>query len=93
MLNAPKRWRFLYQDGTLALIQRLLRDYGARYWTRCATAAVWLAVGAVCVAACAYLLGTTINEAYVNRNFLGVAAVASGAIVQFSLKRFARSRR
>jgi ABC-type multidrug transport system fused ATPase/permease subunit len=86
MLNALKSRFPSYPDATSVLIRRLLRDYGKRYWKRYAVAIIWMVVGAGCVSACAYLLGSAINQAYVARNFAGVVAISSGTMALFALK-------
>jgi len=86
MLNALKNRLRSHPDGTSVLIKRLLQDYGRRYWKRYAAAIGWMVVGAVCVSACAYLLGSAINQAYVARNFSGVIAISGATTVLFALK-------
>jgi hypothetical protein len=49
MLNALKRKLFYYPDGTLALIQRPLRDYATRNSKRYGTSVLWIAVSAGCL--------------------------------------------
>ena len=88
-LNAFKSRFFSYPDGTLLVIRRLLRDYGARYWKHYARAVAWMVVSAACVTASASLLGSAINAALVGRNFAGVAAIAISCVVLFALKGFA----
>ena len=86
MLNALKNRLLSYPDGTLVLVQRLMRDYAARYWKRYATAVAWMAVGAACVSVSAYLLGSAINDAFVARDFENVAVIAIGCTALFTLK-------
>jgi ABC-type multidrug transport system fused ATPase/permease subunit len=75
-----------YPDGTLVLIQRLMRDYAARYAKRYAMAVAWMAISASCISVSAYLLGSAINDAYVARNFRNVAVIAIGCMGLFALK-------
>jgi ABC-type multidrug transport system fused ATPase/permease subunit len=76
----------LLSDATLIPLQRLFRDYAARYWKRYATAVVWMAVGAACVSATAYLLGSAINEAYIARNFQRVIVIAIAGMALYTVK-------
>ena len=79
--------RFLsHSEGMLALIRRILRDYAKRYWTLYTTAVMWMGVSAGCVSASAYLLGSAINHAFVDRNFPSVVALAISAVALFTLK-------
>ena len=48
-----------------------------------------MVVGAACVSACAYLLGSAINQAYVARNFPDVIVISAATMVLFALKGFA----
>jgi ABC-type multidrug transport system fused ATPase/permease subunit len=89
MLSALKSRLFFYPVGSAVVIQRLLRDYGGRYWKQYAKAVVWMVVGAACVSACAYLLGSAINQAYVARNFPGVIIISVATTMLFALKGFA----
>jgi ATP-binding cassette subfamily B protein len=89
MLSALKSKLFRYPDGSPVLIHRLLRDYGRRYRKQYAKAVVWMVVGAACVSACAYLLGSAINQAYVARNFPDVIVISAATMVLFALKGFA----
>jgi ABC-type multidrug transport system fused ATPase/permease subunit len=74
---------------SVALVCRLLRDYGARYWRRYALALVWMAIGSACISVCAYLLGAGVNQAYVDRNLPGVVLIATAAAGLASLRGFA----
>src|SRR5665213_737230 len=89
MLSALKSKLFRYPEGSPVLIHRLLRDYGRRYWKQYAKAVVWMVVGAACVSACAYLLGSAINQAYVARNFPDVIVISAATMVLFALTGFA----
>jgi ATP-binding cassette, subfamily B, bacterial MsbA len=62
-------------DGAAALIHRLLREQGSKHWRRYAFAFTLMAVTAACTALSAYLIGTIVNRAYVDRNFQGILAV------------------
>jgi ABC-type multidrug transport system fused ATPase/permease subunit len=86
MLNSLRQNLFSDQRQALPVITRLFRENGVPHWKRYALSIVWMAIGAACTAASAYLIGHAINEAYVNRNFLGVATVATAIIVVFVVK-------
>jgi ABC-type multidrug transport system fused ATPase/permease subunit len=81
-------WRGLFADpnGSLSLIRRLLVEHGSSHWRRYLVSISFMAVSAACTAAVAYLIGQGINEAYVNRSFEGVAAVAIASMVLFTVK-------
>jgi ATP-binding cassette subfamily B protein len=81
-------WRNQFADpnGSMALIRRLLVEHGGRHWRRYAVCLGFMTVGAACTAASAFLIGRGINEAYVERSFAGVAAVAFAAAAMFTIK-------
>lgn len=72
--------------GPVSLSLRLINDYGRRHWRSYALALFWMASVAGCTAASAYIIGTAVNEAYLNRSFSGVASVAIAIIVIFTIK-------
>lgn len=74
------------QQGTIALIFRLIRENSLVYWRRYALAFSLLGVTAATTAASAYILGRVINQAYVDRNFTGVAVLAGVIALLFTLK-------
>jgi ATP-binding cassette subfamily B protein len=76
MLKSPLPWTRTGSDGALALIWRLLSDYGAARRNRYALALLLMAVTAGCTASIAYLAGDVINQSYVNRDFGGVVRVS-----------------
>jgi ABC-type multidrug transport system fused ATPase/permease subunit len=86
MLNRSRRDTFADPNGAAALIRRLLLEHGPPHWRSYSLSLGFMAVGALCTAASAYLIGYGINQAYVYRSFGGVAAVSLAAIVAFSLK-------
>ena len=81
-------WRNQFADpnSSPALIRRLLVEHGGSHWRRYLVAVGFMATGAACTAAVAFLIGRGINEAYVERSFQGVAAVAVAAIAIFTIK-------
>jgi len=68
------------------MIRRLFLENGPAHWRSYTLSLSFMAVGAVCTAASAYLIGYGINQAYVFRSFEGVAFVSIAAIVAFTLK-------
>jgi ABC-type multidrug transport system fused ATPase/permease subunit len=80
------RERLAEPASTINIVARLATDYGRAYWKRYALAFSFMALGAGCTAATAYLIGTAIDQAYVSRNFYGIVVVAALSIVIFALK-------
>jgi ATP-binding cassette subfamily B protein len=72
--------------GTFALVRRLLVEHSFVHWRKYTIAFVLMAVSAGCTAMSAYLIGSVINEAYINRNFPGIVLLGGVTIVLFSLK-------
>jgi ABC-type multidrug transport system fused ATPase/permease subunit len=83
-------WRGSFADpnSSPAIIRRLLVDHGSSHWRRYMVSLGFMAIGAACTAAIAFLIGRGINEAYVYRSFEGVAAVALASIAIFAIKGF-----
>ncbi|MGH6769830.1 MAG: ABC transporter ATP-binding protein [Xanthobacteraceae bacterium] len=73
-------------DGALALIWRLLSDYGAARRNRYALAFLLMAVAASCTALIAYLAGDVINQSYVNRDFSGVVRISLMVLAVFVIR-------
>lgn len=86
MLNDLKRRLLADPHGALSLCLRLLDENGRKHWRSYALALFWMAAAAACTAASAYLGGKAINEAYLNRSFIGIASVAIAIIVIFVVK-------
>jgi ATP-binding cassette subfamily B protein len=74
------------RDGAAALIRRLLAENALVHWRLYAVSFVLMAIAAGCTAASAFLLGNIINEAYVERNFSGIVALAIVIVALFTLK-------
>jgi subfamily B ATP-binding cassette protein MsbA len=68
------------------LIRRLVADYGFAHWPKYAVAFLLMGIAAACTAACAYLMGTVVNEAYVNRSFNGIVILGFVTMVIFAIK-------
>jgi subfamily B ATP-binding cassette protein MsbA len=77
------------QYSTHILVRRLLLDEALQHWRRYAFAFVLMAIAAAATALTAYLLGTVINETYVNKNFHMVVVIGLAAIAMFTAKGFA----
>jgi ATP-binding cassette subfamily B protein len=70
----------LPEIGTIALIRRLLADYGLTQWRRYALAFVFMGISAGATALMAYLIGTITNQAYLHRDFKAVVIICLGAV-------------
>jgi len=66
--------------GAAILIRRLVMEQGVLYWRRYLTAFVFMGIAAGATAGSAYILGQVINQAYIDKNVLGIAAL-SGVVV------------
>jgi ATP-binding cassette subfamily B protein len=69
-------------DNAIALIRRLVLEYGLGQWKRYALAFLLMGVAAACTAIPAYMMKDLVNEAYVKRDVAGliVLGVAAGLI-------------
>jgi subfamily B ATP-binding cassette protein MsbA len=74
------------QYGALGVIRRLFASYALPYRRRYALAGVLMAVAAACTALSAYLIGTVVNTAYVERNFRGIVLLSATIIAIFTIK-------
>lgn len=68
------------------LIRRLVADYGFAHWPKYAVAFLLMGIVAACTAACAYLMGTVVNEAYINRSFPGIVQLGVLTMLIFAIK-------
>jgi ATP-binding cassette subfamily B protein len=75
--------------STTTLVRRLLVDEALAHWPLYAFAFALMAIAAAATALTAYLLGTMINEAYVQRNFHGIVIIGIFAVLIFAAKGFA----
>lgn len=66
--------------GAAILIRRLVMEQGVAYWRRYLTAFALMGIAAAATAGSAYVLGQVINQAYIDKNVLGIA-VLSGVTV------------
>ena len=74
---------------TYPLLRRLLVDEALGHWPRYAGAIAMMAIVAGCTAVSAYLLGTMINAAYVNKNYPEIVALGLLAMTIFVVKALA----
>ena len=86
MLAAQFRALFADPHGTPALVRRLLSEYGGSFWRQYTKVFVLMGISAGCTALSAYLIGQTINVAYLNRNVAGVLAIGGVIVVLFAVK-------
>ena len=74
---------------TFPLLRRLLVDEALGHWPRYAAAVAMMTIVAGCTAVSAYLLGTMINAAYVNKNYREIVALGLLAMAIFVVKALA----
>jgi ABC-type multidrug transport system fused ATPase/permease subunit len=86
MFKRFRRDLFADPKSSPALIRRLLVENASTHWRRYLLSLGFMAIGAGCMGAIAYLMGDGINAAYVDRSFNGVLFVGVAAIVLFTVK-------
>jgi subfamily B ATP-binding cassette protein MsbA len=67
--------------GAAILIRRLVMEQGVVYWRRYLTAFVLMGVAAGATAGSAYVLGQVINQAYIDKNVLGIALLSGVTVL------------
>jgi subfamily B ATP-binding cassette protein MsbA len=67
--------------GAAMLIRRLVMEQGVTYWRRYLLAFVLMGVAAGATAASAYVLGQVINQAYIDKNVLGIALLSGVTVL------------
>lgn len=72
--------------STIDIVTRLLTEFARGHSRRYAIAFSFMMLSAGCTAATAYLIGTAIDQAYVDRNFSGIIVVSGLAVLIFVLK-------
>ncbi|HVX75762.1 MAG TPA: ABC transporter ATP-binding protein [Bradyrhizobium sp.] len=72
--------------GAAVLIRRLIMEQGAAHWRRYLLAFAFMGVAAATTAGSTYILGKVINEAYVNKNIPGIAALSGVIVVLLFIK-------
>jgi ATP-binding cassette, subfamily B, bacterial MsbA len=85
MLKGLLQKLFPDQDA-LRLVKRLALEQGAPHWQRYAFAFAFMGVAAACTGATAYLVGTAINAAYLERNFPAIVVLGFGLATLFLVK-------
>jgi ATP-binding cassette subfamily B protein len=80
---------FADPNGTPALVRRLLVENVRPHRREYALAYVLMAIMAAATGGSAYLLGKAINQAYVDRSFVGVTVVAALIVAVSSVRGFA----
>jgi ATP-binding cassette subfamily B protein len=82
------KFRSLFADPNSApsLIRRLLLEQGLPQWKNYAVAFVLMAIGAAATALSAYLLGSFINQAYIDKNLAGIVALGVVIALIFIIK-------
>jgi ABC-type multidrug transport system fused ATPase/permease subunit len=73
-------------SGAVALLRRLLTEFGAQHWSRYALAVLCMGIAAGCTAGSAYLIGDVINQAYVYKNLPGIIVLCLVTTLLFTAK-------
>src|SRR5262249_22507150 len=73
-------------DGALVLIRRLGMEQSVGYWPRYLLAFFLMAVAAGATAAATYVLGQVINQAYVDKNVMGIAMLSGVTVLLLFIK-------
>jgi len=73
-------------DRALAVIRRLVVEFGLAQWRRYAMAFLLMGVAALCTAIPVYVIGDMVNSANVRHNFPEVLTLGVGAAVIFAIK-------
>ena len=72
--------------GAAILIRRLVMEQGFVYWRRYLTAFALMGVSASATAGSAYILGQVINQAYIDKNVVGIAILSGVTVVLLFIK-------
>ena len=72
--------------ATYPLLRRVLVDEALVHWPRYALAVVLLAIVAGTTALSAYILGTMVNVAYIDKNYRGIVAIGVLSMLIFVVK-------
>jgi ATP-binding cassette, subfamily B, bacterial MsbA len=78
----------LGRKGDMDLIARVLSEQGRAHWKQYAVILALMAVTAAATAGFAYLFGHVINDVYLKRSFIDVAALAVVIMVLFAVRGF-----
>jgi ABC-type multidrug transport system fused ATPase/permease subunit len=77
---------FADPHGNAALLRRLLTEYGLGHWRQYAKVFLLMGISAGCTALSAYLIGQTINVAYLSRSISGILIIGVVIIVLFAVR-------
>src|SRR6185369_2581961 len=72
--------------GAAILIRRLVMEQGVAYWRRYLVAFALMGIAAGATAGSAYVLGQVINQAYIDKNVLGIAILSGVTVLLLFLK-------
>ncbi|NOJ50734.1 ABC transporter ATP-binding protein [Bradyrhizobium archetypum] len=72
--------------GAAILIRRLVMEQGIVYWRRYLLAFALMGLAAGATAGSAYILGQVINQAYVDKNVLGIALLSGVTVILLFVK-------
>jgi subfamily B ATP-binding cassette protein MsbA len=86
MLQSTRSSSATDPNGTLAVVRRLLLEFGLAQWRRYALAFLLMGIAAACTAIPVYLIGDMVNTANIKHDFPGVVALALVAALIFVLR-------
>lgn len=72
--------------GAAILIRRLVMEQGLVYWRRYLLAFALMGLAAGATAGSAYILGQVINQAYVDKNVMGIALLSGVTVILLFIK-------
>src|ERR1700710_2560975 len=72
--------------GAAILMRRLVMEQGIVYWRRYLVAFAMMGVAAAATAGTAYILGQVINQAYVDKNVVGIAILSGVTVLLLFIK-------
>src|SRR6266704_4283180 len=72
--------------GAAILIRRLVMEQGVAYWRRYLIAFALMGVAAGATASSAYVLGQVINQAYIDKNVVGIAILSGVTVLLLFIK-------
>ena len=72
--------------GAAILIRRLVMEQGIVYWRRYLLAFALMGLAAGATAGSAYILGQVINQAYVDKNVMGIALLSGVTVILLFIK-------
>ncbi|KJC50671.1 ABC transporter ATP-binding protein [Bradyrhizobium sp. LTSP885] len=85
MAQSPKK---ITDDpyGAAVLIRRLVMEQGVAFWRRYLVAFVLMGIAAGATAGSAYILGQVINQAYIDKNVVGIAVLSGVTVLLLFIK-------